>query len=151
VFADQLPEEAAHFIVERHQSFQPRGERLDFAHGFERGETRLIGRMIFESPAIESVDLAIPADAFVKALPAFIAKPSALNHLRNKRRDAELFPERIVGNRFEEIRRNVFPDVEADDVEQTVCGAFGKADKRPREYVHLFDSEVVLRGEALHS
>ena len=137
------------FVVERHQGFQAVGERLDFAHGFERSEARLVGGMIFERLAVERVDFAVFADALVEALAALVAEPSALHHFGDERRELEPLAERIVGNGFVEILRDVLPDVEPDDVEQAVAGALRKADQRAGERVDFFDREIVLDGEAL--
>ena len=43
------------------------------------------------------------------------------------------------------------PDVEADDIDQAVTGAFRQADERPGERVHFFDRVVVLEGDFVDS
>ena len=60
------------------------------------------------------------------------------------------FAERIVGNGFVKILRDVLPDVEPDDIEQAVAGAFGKTDQRAGERVHFLDGEIVFDGQALN-
>src|SRR5579863_9450375 len=71
MLAEQLPEEAANFVVERYEGFQAIRKRLDFAHRFERSEARLVRRMVFEGLAVERVDFTVFADALVEALAAF--------------------------------------------------------------------------------
>ena len=149
VLAEQLPQEPADFVVERDESLQAVGERLDFAHGFERSEAGLIGGVVFEGLAVERVDFSVLADALVKALAALVAEPSALKHFNQERRQLELLAERVVGNGLVEILRDVLPDVEPDDVEEAIAGALGKADQRAGEGVHFLDGEIVFDGQAL--
>ncbi len=102
VVAQQLPEEAPRFVIERDEGFQAIGQRLDFPHRFERGETRLSGRMILKRLAIERMDFAVFPDAFVEALAGLIAQPAALNDLAHKRREPETVRET---DRSEPLRR----------------------------------------------
>ncbi len=89
VVAQQLPEKAPGFVVERDEGLQAVGQRLDLPHRFERRETRLIGRMIFQRFAVERMDFAVFAHALVEALAGLIAQPSAPIISADKGRELE--------------------------------------------------------------
>ena len=82
VIAQQLPEKTPGFVIERHEGFQPLGERLDFAHGFERSKAGLVRRMVFERLPVDRVDFAVFADALIKALSASCRRASRVESFR---------------------------------------------------------------------
>ena len=151
MIAEHLPQKAAGFVVERDQRLQAVGQRLDFADGFERSETRLVGRMIFEGLPVDARESHGPCRRACRN-PGRVLSPSHPRWIISvtKRRIAKRSRNGSFGDGFVEILRDVLPDVEPDDVEQTVTGAFGKPDQRPGERVDLFDGEVVLDGQPLH-
>jgi hypothetical protein len=62
------------------------------------------------------VDLLLRADPLVETLPAFLAEPAPLQHLRKKLGRTEALPPGIVGDGFIQVLSDEVPDVEADDI-----------------------------------
>ena len=81
--AKQLPQKLPGAVVCRHQRAQPLAQILDAAHGFHRGERRLLRQAILQRLAVQRPDFLVRAfaDAFVEALAALFAEPAALHHV----------------------------------------------------------------------
>ncbi len=109
-------------------------------------------RMVLQGLAIDGPDfpLGALADTFVKALAAFFAEISALQHALHEFGHQEAVAGRIVRRQFVQVAQHVHPDVEPHDVNQPETGAPGQADEGPGERVDLFDGVVALDGKLVH-
>ena len=106
--------------------------------------------MVFERLAVNGVDFAVFAHAFEKALAALVAEPAALNHFENERLHFEAFAVRVMFGRVVKVLRDVRPNVNANDVEQSVTGALRQTDQRTGERIHFLNREVMLNRQALN-
>src|SRR5262249_2931021 len=109
-------------------------------------------RVVFERAAVDRPDFFFGAlaHALVKTLAGLLAEPAALHHRFENGRDDVEIARGIVRGRLAEIAQHMYPNVDADDVQQAEAGALGQSDDRAGERIHLLNGEIELLGELVY-